>query len=80
LAALSRGCHLYSARRHHVGHWPTFYFVVVKATALKKQQISKFRLQILSTETRFYVYDRLNVIASDDDGGGGDDNDDDNDD
>ena len=39
----------------------------VKATALK-QQISKFYLQILSTEASFYIYDRpltdINAITS----------------
>jgi len=42
------------------------FLLVVKATTLKLQ-ISKFYLQILSTETSFYIYNRpqtdINVIA-----------------
>jgi len=42
------------------------FLFVVKATALK-QQISKFYLQILTTEASFYIYERsltdMNVIA-----------------
>jgi len=37
-------------------NWPQFLFIV-KAAVLK-QQISKFYLQILSTEDSFYIYDR----------------------
>ena len=47
-------------------NWNQLLFVV-KATALK-QQISNFYLEILSTQARFYIYDRpvtgINVIAS----------------
>jgi len=47
-------------------NWNQF-LLVVKATALK-QQISKFYTQILSTEARFYIYDRpltdINAMTS----------------
>jgi len=47
-------------------NWLQFLFTV-KAAVLK-QQISRFYPQILSTEDRFYIYDRplteINVIAS----------------
>ena len=43
------------------------FLLIVKAVVLK-QQISKFYLQILSTEDSFYIYERplteINVIAS----------------
>jgi len=47
-------------------NWLQFFFVV-KAVALKKQQISKFYQHIISKEVRFFIYDRpvtgINVVA-----------------
>ena len=38
-AALNRGRHLYSAGRHHVGHWPTFLVVITFHVSRRRREV-----------------------------------------